>query len=103
MAVGVILAFWLPALFVNRPDMLRRRCVLAICCILGGTLVWDILSAQVIVKRDFFTGGVLLYPGAVVVSGTLLFLCAALTHAISKIEPGDATPKAFGVADRVSR
>jgi hypothetical protein len=82
--IGVIVAFWLPALFAGRLATLRQRWPLVLGGILVGTLVWDILSASVIVKREFFMSGVVLYPGAVLVFGSLLFGCAALTYAITK-------------------
>lgn len=83
-AIGVTLAFLLPALFADRPATLRRRWPLMLLCIVGGTLVWDFLSAQVR-KREFFMGGMVLYPGAVLVFGSLLFGCAALRYAITKV------------------
>ena len=83
-AVGVILAFWLPAQFISRPDALLRKWPLALCCILGGTLVWDILTTLVIAKREFLMGAILLYPGAVVVFGSLLLVSAALTAALDQ-------------------
>ena len=83
-AVGVVLSFWLPAQFISRPETLLRKWPLALCCIIGGTLVWDILTTLVIAKREFLMGAIVLYPGAVVVFGILLLVSAGLTAALNQ-------------------
>ena len=59
-ALGLLLAFWIPAQFVTRPEMLRSHLRVVLPFILVGTLQWDVLSAVVISKRDFFWGAIVL-------------------------------------------
>jgi hypothetical protein len=73
---------------------LLRKWQCALCCILGGTLVWDILTTLVIGKREFFMGAIVLYPGAVLVFGSLLLVSAALTAVVDQRVPGDAADRA---------
>ena len=73
-AIGLLIAFWLPAQFVGSPVTLRTRWLPVIGCILLGTFTWDVLSSLVIVKRPLFWEAALLYPAAVFSFSVLLLL-----------------------------
>ena len=61
-AVGVILAFWIPALMVRSWSDLKARALFFAAIVVVGTIVWDVVSAQVVVKREFMTGAGIVYP-----------------------------------------
>ncbi len=61
-ALGVALAFWIPAMMVRSWNDLKERVLFFAAFVVGGTLIWDVVTAVVIVKRDFLMGGVIVYP-----------------------------------------
>jgi hypothetical protein len=81
-AAGLFAAFWIPAQFVTRPEVLRLQWRLVLACILGGTFLWDVLSALVIAKRELFMGAIVVYPGAIAVLTTALLCHSMLTLAL---------------------
>lgn len=61
-ALGLFLAFWVPALLIRSWKDLKARAVFFVGCAVFGTLVWDAVTAAVIVKREFLMGAAIVYP-----------------------------------------
>ena len=61
-ALGLFLAFWIPALMMRSWKDLKERAFFFAAFVVFGTLVWDAVTASVIVKRDFLMGAAIVYP-----------------------------------------
>ena len=81
-AIGLCAAFWIPAQFVTRPVDVRSQWRVVLGCIVGGTLIWDVLSAYVIVKRELFWAAFIVYPMALVVFTALLLFHGTIAVAV---------------------
>ena len=83
-AVGLFIAFWLPAQWVAAPHDVERRLLLCAGFILFGCFVWDVLSTVVVAKRELFMGAPLVYGGGFVLFAGLLGIHGAIVSSIRR-------------------
>ena len=83
-ALGLLLAFWVPALLLRGWNDLKERAFFFAALVVAGTLVWDVVSASVIVKRDFLMGAAVVYPAALVACFALFALQVGLHKFINQ-------------------
>ncbi|MDJ0760909.1 MAG: hypothetical protein QNJ19_16060 [Woeseiaceae bacterium] len=77
-ALGLLIAFWIPALMIRSWEDLKRRALLFAAFVVFGTLAWDAVTASVISKRDFLMGAAILYPVSLIGCFALFSIQAAL-------------------------
>lgn len=73
-ATALLIGFFIPSLFISSFKMMLNKWYLPMTFILLSVFIWDYLSAEVILKREFLMNALILYPVSIIFLIILLII-----------------------------
>ena len=90
-AMGLALAFWLPALAIENYSFVKKHAWLLAAAVIVGTTAWHVGTSIVVAKYEFSAGALAHYPLALIGSFLLFLLHAGFVDFVSGYLSRDAT------------